>query len=170
MARPSGYTLLLKLTDNATVYGTTTPDGLQVFSVYDFISKVYQKQKNCHARCVWKRLTSTKSNYKDEVVRMTYDFFILNPYIKNQLNHAQSNVQIKTPGMTLVGLSSLLVILHELRWPFVGNHKVDADFQKIVDGLLTRAMNGDTSMIEEIDPIPNREALDATEQRKTRST
>ncbi len=158
MARPRGYTLLLKLTDNATVYGTTTPDGFQVFSVHDFIAKVYQKR---HARCVWKRLTSTKSNYKDDVVRMTYDFFILNPYIKNQLNHAQSNVQIKIPGMTLVGLSSLLVILRELRWPFVGNHKVDTDFQRIVDGLLTRAMNGDTSMIEEIDPIPNREALDA---------
>ncbi len=38
--------LLLKLTGDATVRGTITSDGQQVFSVYDFINLVCQKTES----------------------------------------------------------------------------------------------------------------------------
>jgi hypothetical protein len=44
----------------------TTRDGLQVFSVYDFINLVCQKSDS-YSRQVWKRLISEDSIFKYEI-------------------------------------------------------------------------------------------------------
>ena len=57
--------LLLKLAGDVKVRGTTTHDGMQVFSVYDFINLVCQKN-GTYALQAWARLISENSNFKDE--------------------------------------------------------------------------------------------------------
>ena len=64
--------LVLKLVDRAegsSVRGMIGPDGLQVFSVYDFISIACgYKDTGATARKVFKRLTSDGSEYMEETV------------------------------------------------------------------------------------------------------
>ena len=57
--------LLLKFAGNASVRGTTTSEGMQVFSVYDFINLVCQKN-DAYSWQVWKRI-SENSKFKDGI-------------------------------------------------------------------------------------------------------
>ncbi len=56
-------------------------------------------------------------------------------------------VKFTTPGMTILGLQRLLMIL---------DNKVNEDVRPVVEDTLARYMNGDTSMLTEVD-------LDSTE-------
>ena len=58
--------LLLKLAGDVEVRGTTTHDGMQVFSVYDFINLVYQ-ENGTYARQAWALLISEDSKFKHEI-------------------------------------------------------------------------------------------------------
>lgn len=123
-------TLVLKLTSNTSVRGTTTIDGKQVFSVYDFINSTCQKDlKSSYARTTLSNLISQGSEFRDEVAKNL-------DYLK-----FPGPGQRETPTMTIRGLQQLLLIL--------GN-KVAAEFRKVVEGTFTRVIAGDTSLIEEI--------------------
>ena len=56
--------LLLRLAADVTVRGTTTPEGMQVFSVYDFINLVCQKN-GTYAHNAWARLKDADPNLKE---------------------------------------------------------------------------------------------------------
>jgi hypothetical protein len=56
--------LLLKFAGNASVRGTTTSEGMQVFSVYDFINLVCQKSGS-YAHHTWSRLKPEDPILKD---------------------------------------------------------------------------------------------------------
>ena len=56
--------LLLKLAGNASVRGTTTSEGMQVFSVYDFINLVCQKTGS-YAHNIWSRMKSEDPRLKE---------------------------------------------------------------------------------------------------------
>ena len=58
--------LVLRLAGDATVRGSSTRDGLQVFSAYDFINLVCQKSGN-YSKQVWMRLISEDSIFKKEI-------------------------------------------------------------------------------------------------------
>jgi hypothetical protein len=123
--------LVLRLAGDATVRGATTRDGMQVFSVYDSMALVCQKSE-AYARTLWSRSISEKSTYKAELEGLVYSV---------TLRNAANNKPYDTPAMTLRGLQRLVLIL---------DGKVAADFRQIVEGIFTRYMVGDTSMIEDI--------------------
>jgi hypothetical protein len=64
----------------------------------------------------------------------------------------QSNKIIKstTPGMTILGLQRLLMIL---------DNKANKDVRPVVEDTLARYVNGDTSMLTEVD-LDSRESHD----------
>jgi hypothetical protein len=126
--------LVLKLTgdDANSIRGMPAPDGLQVFSVYDFMTKACgynSKDVGATARNEFKRLISPPSEVKDEVVASCY-------YLK-----FSGSGQRETPCMTIRGLQRLLMIL---------GGKVAAEFRALVEGVFTRVMAGDQSLIEVI--------------------
>jgi hypothetical protein len=123
--------LVLRLAGDATVRGATTYDAKQVFSVYDSMALFCGKSES-YARTTWTRLISEKSTYKSELEGLVYT-----ATFRSSIN----NKPCDTPAMTLQGLQRLLVIL---------GGKVAADFRVIVEGVFSRFMKGDLTMIEEI--------------------
>jgi len=128
--------LLLRLAEDATVRGTITSDGEQVFSVYDFINLVCQKN-GTYAHNAWARLKDADSNLKEgEGFKME----ILRYHGDSLTSTVQTRRRV-TPVMTLRQLQRLLLKLE---------NKVASDFRLIVEGVFTRYMAGDRSMLEEI--------------------
>jgi hypothetical protein len=112
---------------NSNIKGITTSEGMRVFSVTDFINIVCRKTGS-YARLIWKRLTSDTSKFTE---------------IKEALVLAVPSTKIRkftTPGMTIDSLQELLCLL-----------KVDEDIRPIVEDTFARYMNGDTSMLIEVD-------------------
>ena len=123
-------TLLLKLTSNASLRGMISPDGMQVFSVYDFICIAAQKATSSnYGRVTYSRLISDGSEFKDEVATMCYNY------------HFPGGRGAATPTMTIRGLQRLLMIL---------GSKVASEFRVMVESTFTRVVAGDTSLIEVI--------------------
>ena len=128
--------LLLRLAADVTVRGTTTPEGMQVFSVYDFINLVCQRN-GTYAHNAWARLKDRDPNLKEgdgfkmEILRYHADSVSSTVISRNRV----------TPVMTLRQLQRLLLSL---------DNKVASDFRMIVEGIFTRYIAGDVSMIEEI--------------------
>jgi hypothetical protein len=133
--------LLLKLAGDATVRGTITADGQQVFSVFNFINLVCDKN-GTFGNKVWERLTSKDSIFKNELDELSTKEFV-NGLIgqDDQISHIKKMRRRRTPVMTLRGLQRLLMIL---------GSKVATDFRQIVEGTFTRYMSGDLSMVQEI--------------------
>ena len=119
---------------DSTIRGMTTAHSVQIFSVMDFI-RIVCRTTESYARLLWKRLKRDTSKFME----VKKDLFL----------DIQRNKVVKstTPGMTILGLQRLLMIL---------DHKVNEDVRPIVEDTLARYMNGDTSMITEVD-------LDSTE-------
>ena len=128
--------LLLRLSADVTVRGTTTHEGMQVFSVYDFINLVCQKS-GTYAHNAWARLKEADPNLKEgdgfkmEILRYHADSVSSTVKSRNRV----------TPVMTLRQLQRLLLSL---------DNKVASDFRMIVEGIFTRYMSGDKTMITEI--------------------
>ena len=105
-------------------------DGMQQYAVYDFINISCDKKPNSsYGNTTFFRLTSDRSKYKDEILKLC-------SYLK-----FPGPGQRETPTMTLRGLERLLMIL---------GGKVATEFRKVVEGVYTRVMAGDTTLIEEI--------------------
>jgi hypothetical protein len=98
--------LHLKLGDT-NVKGITTRDGVQVFSIYDFINVVCQKT-GTYSRKKWKRLISNTSKFTE----VTEDLVV--PATTTR------KTKWTTPGMTIMGLQTLLYIM---------NKEVNEDFR-----------------------------------------
>ena len=133
--------LLLRLTEDATVRGAITSDGEHVGSVYNFINLACNKRGK-FAYKVWERLTSDNSAYKDELEKLVTLEYVkgLSVHI-GDLSHTKKTRRRQTPVMTLRGLQRLMMIL---------GGQVAAEFRAIVEGVFTRYIGGDRSMIEEI--------------------
>jgi hypothetical protein len=133
--------LLLKLTGDATVRGTITSDGEYVGSVYNFINLACNK-RGTFGNKVWERLIRWDSVFKKELDELYTKEFV-NGLIgqDDQLSDTKKTRRSRTPVMTLRGLQRLMMIL---------GGKVAADFRHIVEGVFTRYMAGDRTMLEEI--------------------
>lgn len=125
--------LVLKLIDRAegsSVRGMIGPDGMQVFSVYDFLTiSCGYESSGATARKEFQRLTKDGSEYQREVVALCH-------YCK-----FPGARQRDTPCMTIRGLQRLLMIQ---------GGKVAAEYREIIEGTFTRVMAGDQSLIEVI--------------------
>ena len=126
--------LVLKLTgdDSNKIRGMLASDGMEVWSVYDFMTKACgynSRDAGASARNEFKRLIKDGSDVKDEVVASCY-------YLK-----FPGTGQRETPCMTIRGLQRLLMIL---------GGKVASEFRVLVEGVFTRVMAGDKSLIEVI--------------------
>ena len=125
-------TLLLKLAEEGdkSIRGIIDSRGVQVFSIYDFMTKACGKHDSGgYARSLFKRLTDEGAYARYEVLTATH-------YVK-----FPGAGQRETPCMTIRGLQRLLMIL---------GGKVDAEFRRIVEGTFARVMAGDHSLIEVI--------------------
>ena len=129
-------TTWLNLTENAALRGVKIEaQGVDEkdkwwFSVYDFINFVCDKDpKGTYAKNYIRRLTENGSEYAKEVDSFRVD-----------LKFPGSGQQ-NTPCMTLRGLQRLLMIL---------GGKVAAEYRKISEGVFTRYMAGDASLLPEI--------------------
>ena len=100
------------------------------FSVYDFINFVTgHEPSSSYARTLFCRLLKDGSEHANEVASNCSYF------------QFPCQGQKSTPCMTLRGLQRLLMIL---------GGKVAAEYREIVEGVFTRYMAGDTSLIEEV--------------------
>jgi hypothetical protein len=123
-------TLLLKLTSSASLRGMACTDGLQVYSVYDFITKACQKtDTGAYARKTFSNLIKEGCEFRDEIVKDVHNIKF------------PGAGQRDSPTMTIRGLQRLLMIL---------GGKVAADFRVLVESTFTRIMAGDNSLIEVI--------------------
>ena len=129
--------LLLKLAGDATVRGTITSDGEHVVSVYDFMDLACPTMSPSWTKVTWRNLIAQKSEFKDEI-KFTMVFL---KHEKLTLRNDKKIRNRKAPVMTLRGLQRLMMILG-------GN--VAAEFRQIVEGVFSRYISGDLSMIEEI--------------------
>ena len=131
--------LTLKLAGDATVRGTTTSHGEQVFSVYEFINVVCRKT-GLYSIQVWVRLLR---NHKKPPFC----------YFKVSFEDNTSHPMHMIPAMTIAGLQRLLLIL--------GN-KVSGELRQTVEETFKCHMNGDASMITAVGaPDAGEEAPDA---------
>ena len=120
----------LKLTENASLRGMQNEDGVWYLSVYDFINFVTGHEPgHDYARKTFGRLVKPDSEHAQEVRTNCPDF------------QFPGQGQKWTPCMTIRGLQRLLMIL---------GGKVAAEYREIVEGVFTRYMAGDTSLIEEV--------------------
>ena len=133
--------LLLKLAENATVRGTINAAGEHVGSVYNFINLACNKRGR-YAYNAWDRLISEKSEYKDELKELvTYEYVKgLSTEIQD-LSNTKKTRRRETPVMTLRGLQRLMMML---------GGKVAAEFRAIIEGVFSRYVAGDRSMLQEI--------------------
>jgi hypothetical protein len=124
------HAVYLVLGDDS-VMGMTTAHFIQIFSVTDFI-RIVCRTTESYARLLWKRLKRDTSKFTE----VKKDLFL----------GMQSNKVMKftTPGMTILGLQRLLMIL---------DNKVNEDVRQIVEDTLAHYMNGDTSMLTEVDLV-----------------
>jgi hypothetical protein len=125
---PDMSILHLKLGDT-NVQGITTRDGVQVFSIYDFINVACQKT-GTYSRKKWKRLISNTSKFTE----VTEDLGLPTTTTRK--------TRWTTPGMTIMGLKTLLYII---------NKEVKEDLRIIIETTFARYMQGDTSMITQVD-------------------
>ena len=122
--------LILNLTSSAAVRGMVSPDGTHRFSVYDFICLAAQKPtESNYGRVTYARLISDKSEFKNEIKNTTL-----------RIRFERGRGQL-TPVATVEGLVKLLTILGD---------KVSQAFRVEAFDILTRYLNGDTSLCMEI--------------------
>ena len=127
----SVLTLCLTSDDARSVRGMVGPDGVERWSVYDFINAVCGKEAgNTYANTVFCRLVKDGSEHKMEVTSSCSDLKF------------PGRGQRDTPTMTLRGLQRLLMIL---------GGKVAAEYRALVEGTFTRVMAGDRSLIQVIE-------------------
>ena len=120
----------LKLTENESLRGMRNEDGVWYFSAYDFVNFVTGHERgNEYAGNLIRRLVKPGSAHAEEVQSLWLDF------------RFPGQGQKSTPCMTLRGLQRLLMIL---------GGRVAAEYREIVEGVFTRYMAGDTSLIEEV--------------------
>ena len=131
--------LLLRLAGNATIRATITSHGEHAFSVYDFMDLACPTQSDSWKKMKWKSLIAENSEFKDEI-KFTKEYLKYQDQDVTSSNTKKRRFR-KTPVMTLRGLERLMMIL---------GGKVAAEFRQIVEGVFTRYMAGDHSMLEEI--------------------
>jgi len=108
----------------------------ELFSTIEFIQYAENKSYS-KAKSKWYRLIGNKSPHKDEIMgtHNKPNVFMM------ELRTFGTNKPYETPGMTFLGLYKLLFIL---------GGKVAVQFRFAVEGIFTRYIAGDLSLIQEI--------------------
>jgi hypothetical protein len=138
--------LVLQLTTNGTIRGTTTPDAsAPVFSVYDFIDVVgrpptRKRKRGSFSRDVWSRLTSPQSRFSADLHGLSVEAAI------------RASVKVRrstpTPAMTVPALQKLLLcVTLDLRDSVRDTHGY---VRHNAADTLARFVAGDHSMLEEL--------------------
>jgi hypothetical protein len=127
--------LVLRLAGDATVRAMITAEGEHVVSVYDFMNLACPGNSKSWASVTWSNLIKENSQFRHE---LSFTMVHLKYLGVRKGNNTRS---CKTPVMTLRGLQRLLMIL---------GGRVAADFRQIVEGVFTRYISGDRTMLEEI--------------------
>jgi hypothetical protein len=127
--------LVLRLAGDATVRAMITVEGEHVVSVYDFMNLACPGNSKSWASVTWSNLIKENSQFRHE---LSFTMVHLKYLGVRKGNNTRS---CKTPVMTLRGLQRLLMIL---------GGRVAAEFRMIVEGVFTRYMAGDRTMLEEI--------------------
>ena len=113
------------------IRGAISSDGVHIFSIYDFITKVCQyKDTGATARKEFKRLTDDGTESQAEIMGLV------------RYHKFPGAGQRSTPVMTIRGLQRLLAVL---------GHKVATDYRNIVESTFNRIIAGDMSFIRMID-------------------
>lgn len=113
------------------IRGKIREDYQHIFSVYDFINVVCEKDvKSNYGRTVFGRLTADGSEFKKELDNLCF-------HVKFT-GHGYRD----TPAMTIRGFQRLLLIL---------GGKVAQEFRALVETTFSRVMAGDRSMIDVIE-------------------
>jgi hypothetical protein len=134
--------LVLTLAADATVRGAITSDKEHVFCVFDFINLACNK-RDTFGNKVWERLTCKKSVYKEELDELSTKEFVNGLFGQDdQISHIKKMRRRRVPVMTLRGLQRLMMIL---------GGKVASEFRHLVEGVFTRYMSGDRSMLQEVE-------------------
>jgi len=133
--------LVLTLAADATVRGAITSSSEHVFSVFNFINLACNKH-GTFGNKVWERLIRWDSVFKKELDELYTKEFV-NGLIgqDDQLSDTKKTRRSRTPVMTLRGLQRLMMML---------GGKVAAEFRAMVEGVFSRYIAGDLSMIQEI--------------------
>jgi hypothetical protein len=118
--------VLLDVAQNASIRGMRV-DGVELFSVLDFLSYVCPERTSNNVKVMWHRLENEMSS---DVV--------------TKCNHLKFNGkgQRNTPCMTILGLQKLLLIL---------GSKAAVEFRDRVLECFNRVLAGDRSLIREIE-------------------
>lgn len=123
--------LLFNITSDGSLRGTITADRGQIFSVFDYITKVCQKtDKGAYARKTYSNLIQPDSEYCEELSRLIHSCKL------------PGSSGPATPCTDIRGLQRLLTIL---------GSKVSEDYRTLLNETLLRYVAGDRSMIIEIE-------------------
>ena len=143
--------LLFQITSDGSLRGLNTPDHGEMFSVFDFITKVCRKTDGgSYARQQWLRMNKPKHEHYAEVKALLCRYFVVN-----------GSSGRPTPCTDIRGLQSLLILL---------GGKVSDGYRKILNDLFLRYLAGDREMIKRMeanaasDAPPNVFARDALER------
>jgi hypothetical protein len=120
--------VLLEIAQNASIRGMRV-DGVDLFSVYDFIKYVCPGHNSIYAPTVWYRLISNDSNKVTDVL----------PEWQNLKFKGKG--QKNTPCMAILGLQKMLLIL---------GSKAAVEFRDRVLECFNRVIAGDHTLIREI--------------------
>ena len=126
------------------VNGTTTTHGLQLFSVYEFISVVCERSilySSDVFDCVMNSSRHCKLKIRGRLCKTDVGT-MSNPQYNPRLRRV-ALTRRWVPAMTLKGLQRLLVALDK---------RVAADVRALVESVLERSMAGDASAIEATPP------------------
>ena len=123
--------VLLEIAQNASIRGMRV-DGVDLFSVYDFIKYVCPGRNSIYAPTMWYRLISNDSN---EVTDVLPEWQNLKFKGKGQKN---------TPCMAILGLQKMLLIL---------GSKAAVEFRDRVLESFNRVLAGDRTLIREITAV-----------------
>jgi hypothetical protein len=137
---PSTGEVILRFHKNMhVVSGTTTPDGRQLFSVFEFINMFYGTTGG-DAVDEWKRLKS--SGLKKEIQRMNngrVDADLAEiVYVKVKKHSKYKSIYVSQPAMTVKGLQWLLAQL---------DAGPDEFFRTVAGGVIAGYLAGDREMI-----------------------
>lgn len=122
--------LLLKLGPVGSIRGTTESSHGQIFSMYDFINRAFNKEiSSVYASNNYHGKIKENPDYKDKLI-----------YFKFSGRGGKP-----TPCTTIQGLQSLLAVL---------GTKIAAENREILENTLSRVMAGDQSLIEVINASP----------------
>jgi hypothetical protein len=143
-------TQVLEIAQDASIRGMRV-DGVDLFSVYDFIMHVCPGRNSCYSTTLWKRLIlkDSQSCQNDMTANAVVPEW--------QPCKFSGERQRDTPCMTILGLQKLLLVL---------GSKAAVEFRDRVLESFNRVLAGDRTLLRAVEPSPLDSTQTRTERRK----